>query len=187
MSAISPNHYATELNNRTKALVIITATGLLAGCASLTAPFRDADERWADYKNWTQVTADEVSTGDETGFLGGVHMGDEGYREVYVNDIAKEALEGEAPYNYPEGSVIVKEQYASKADWEAGRNAAHTVSVKVAQTEKAEKANWMWADSYKGTAGESDFCAGCHSIAELRAQGDYVFTNGDFLRAQALK
>ena len=164
--------------------VVITLTGLLAGCASLTAPFRDPDPRWSDYKNWTRVTADEVSTGNPTGFLGGVHMGDEGYREVYVNDIAKDTLYGSAPYNYPEGSVIVKEQYANKADWEAGRKAAHTVSIKVSQSETARKEDWMWADSYKGVAGESEFCAGCHSIAELRAQGDYVFSNGDFLKTQ---
>ena len=160
----------------------ITLTALLAGCASLTAPFREPDPRWANYKDWTRVTEAHVSTGNETGFLGGVHMGDEGFREVYVNDIAKETLEGSAPYNYPEGSVIVKEQYASKEDWEAGRGAAHTVSVKVSQSETSQKTDWMWADSIKGKAGESEFCAGCHSIAELRGQGDYVFTNGDFLK-----
>lgn len=163
---------------------IVTVTALLAGCASLTAPFRDPDPRWADYKNWTQVTADEVSTGNPTNFLGGVHMGDEGYREVYVNDIAKDTLYGSAPYNYPAGSVIVKEQYANKADWEAGRKAAHTVSIKVSASETSKKEDWMWADSLKGTAGESEFCAGCHSIAELRGKGDYVFTNGDFLKTQ---
>lgn len=166
-----------------KAGTAITLTGLLAGCASITAPFSDPDPRWADYKNWTKVTADEVSTGNPTGFLGGVHQGDEGYRDVYVNDIAKETLYGSAPYNYPEGSVIVKEQYASKEDWEAGRGAAHTVSIKVSQSETSQKTDWMWADSYKGAAKESEFCAGCHSIAELQAGGDYVFTNGDFLKS----
>lgn len=171
----------------TKTTIVLSATAILAGCASLTAPFRDPDPRWADYKNWTHVTADEVSTGNPTKFLGGVHMGDEGYREVYVNDIAKETLMGSAPYNYPAGSVIVKEQYANKADWEAGRKAAHTVSVKVSASETSQKSDWMWADSLKGTAGESEFCSACHSIAELRGQGDYVFTNGDFLRAEAAK
>lgn len=170
-----------------KSGIVLTATALIAGCASLTAPFRDADPRWADYKNWTKVTAEGPSTGNPTNFLGGVHMGDEGYREVYVNDIAKETLMGSAPYNYPEGSVIVKEQYASKADWEAGRKPAHTVSIKVSQSETATKEDWMWTDSYKGSVGESEFCAGCHSIAEVRGNGDYVFTNGDFLRAEAAK
>lgn len=167
-----------------KAGIVCTLTGLLAGCASISAPFRDADPRWADYKNWTRVTVDEPSTGNPTGFLGGVHMGEEGYREVYVNDIGKETLYGTAPYNYPEGSVIVKEQYASKADWEAKRKAAHTVSIKVASSEEISKENWMWADSYKGVAKNSEFCAGCHSIAQVRGEGDYVFTHGDFLKTQ---
>lgn len=175
-----------------KSLVIkvgagLTLSALLVGCASLTAPFRDPDPRWADYKNWTRVTADAPSTGDATKFLGGVHMGEEGYREVYVNDIAEETLMGGAPYNYPAGSVIIKEQYANKADWEAGRKAAHTVSIKVSQSEESKKEDWLWTDSYKGIAGESEFCAGCHSIAEVRGKGDYVFTNGDFLRAEAAK
>ncbi|NND91005.1 MAG: hypothetical protein HKN42_09075 [Granulosicoccus sp.] len=156
-------------------------TALLVGCSSLSAPFKEADARWADFKSWTKVTELEPSTGNPTGFLGGVHMGDEGYRDVYVNDIAKDTLLGSAPYNYPAGSVIVKEQFASKADWEAGRKGAHTISVKVADGDQLSKENWNWADSYKGTAGESAFCSGCHSIA---AANDYVFTNGDFLKTQ---
>ncbi|MGK0321934.1 MAG: hypothetical protein ACI9JP_004133 [Granulosicoccus sp.] len=39
----------------------------------------------------------------------------------------------------------------------------------------------MWADSLSGTAGESAFCSGCHSIA---AKDDYVFTHGDFIATQ---
>ena len=160
---------------------IVATSALLASCSTLTAPFKDADPRWADFKSWTKVTELEPSTGNPTGFLGGVHMGEEGYRDVYVNDVAKEALLGSGPYNLPEGSVIMKEQFASKADWEAGRKGAHTISLKVAQTDELSKDNWIWADSYKGTAGESAFCSGCHSIA---AKSDFVFTTGDFLKTQ---
>lgn len=159
---------------------VVIAGTLLAGCSSLTAPFRDADPRWADFKSWTKVTV-EPGTGNPTGFLGGLHMGDEGYRDVYVNAVGEEALAGSAPYNFPEGTVIVKEQFANKADWEAGRKAAHTVSLKVAASDELAKENWIWADSYKGSAGESAFCSACHSIA---AADDYVFTHGDFLKTQ---
>lgn len=151
---------------------------LVAGCSTISAPFRDADPRWADFKSWTKVTELEPTTGNPTRFLGGQHQGDEGYRDVYVNDVAKDTLMGSAPYNFPEGSVIVKEQFASKADWEAGRKPGHTISIKVAAGDTLSKDNWIWADSYKGTPGESAFCSGCHSIA---AKDDYVFTNGDFL------
>lgn len=157
---------------------VVAASVLLAGCSTLTAPFKEADARWADFKSWTKVTELKPSTGNPTGFLGGLHQGDEGYRDVYVNDIGKEALMGSAPYNFPAGSVIVKEQFANKSDWESGRKPSHTVSVKVAAADTLSKDNWIWADSYKGTAGESAFCSGCHSIA---ATDDYVFTHGDFL------
>lgn len=152
---------------------------VLAGCSSLTAPYADADPRWADFKSWTKVTELAPSTGNPTGFLGGLHQGDEGYRDVYVNDIARDVLLGSAPYNFPGGSVIVKEQFANKADWEEGRKASHTISVKVVDSDRLVKENWLWADSYKGKATESAFCSGCHSIA---AKNDFVFTNGDFLK-----
>jgi hypothetical protein len=160
---------------------VVAASILVASCSTLTAPFKEADARWADFKSWTKVTELEPSTGNPTGFLGGVHMGDEGYRDVYVNDIGKETLFGSAPYNFPAGTVIVKEQFANEADWQAGRKAAHTISVKVAASDTLAKNNWIWADSYKGTAGESAFCSGCHSIA---AKDDYMFTHGDFLATQ---
>ncbi|MFT7214869.1 MAG: hypothetical protein ACI9XK_005140, partial [Granulosicoccus sp.] len=72
-------------------------------------------------------------------------------------------------------------QYANRADWESGRKAAHTISVKATASDNVTKDNWIWADSYKGTAGESAFCSGCHSIA---AKDDYVFTHGDFLASE---
>ena len=157
---------------------VVAASVLLAGCSTLSSQFKGADARWADYKSWTKVTALAPSTGNPTGFLGGLHMGDEGYRDVYVNDIGKEALEGNAPYNFPAGTVLVKEQFASKADWESGRKPGHTISIKTSASDTLTKDNWIWADSYKGTAGESAFCSGCHSIA---AKDDYVFTHADFL------
>lgn len=159
---------------------MVATSTLLASCSTLTAPFKDADPRWADFKSWTRLTDTHVSTGNPTGFLGGVHMGLEGYREVYVNDIGRDALLGNAPYNLPAGTVVVKEQFASKEDWEADRKPAHTISVKVAASDVVSKDNWIWADSYKGTAGESAFCSGCHSIA---AKSDFVFTTGDFQRS----
>ena len=161
--------------------VIMAACVLLVSCSTLTAPFKEADPRWADFKSWTKATELAPGTGNPTGFLGGVHLGEEAYRDVYVNDVAKQALLGSGPYNLPAGSVIVKEQFASKADWEEGRRAAHTISLKVAQTDELSKDNWIWTDSYKGTAGQRAFCSGCHSDA---AKSDFVFTTGDFLKTQ---
>lgn len=156
---------------------VVAAGIVIAGCASLTSPFRDPDERWADYKSWTKITEGRTGTGDPTGFIGAVHKGPEGYRDVYVNAVGKEAIEGSAPYNYPAGTVIVKEQFDDKAAWESGSKPGITVSLKVTDSHAPDKANWIWSDSYKGTAGQSAFCSSCHSIATVK---DFVFTNGDY-------
>lgn len=168
-----------KLNKRT-IFAVVTASALVMSCASLN-PFAKADARWADYKSWTKITEGKPGTGDPTGFIGNVHNGPDGYREVYVNDIGAAALAGNAPYNYPEGTIIVKEQFKDKAGYDAGKVAAVTVSVKATGSETLSKENWLWADSYKGKAKTSDFCSGCHSIA---AKDDFVFTNGAFLATQ---
>jgi len=167
-------------------LVRLTAAAVLGGlsvtlisCESL--PGRTADERWADYRNWTKVTEGKVGTGDPTGYIGNVHRGPDGYRDVYVNDIGAAMLAGEGPYNFPAGTVIVKEQYKNQAAWESGKPGDVTVSVKTTSGDTVSKDNWIWAESYKSKAGESQFCSGCHSIA---AKDDFAFTNGTFLATQ---
>lgn len=148
---------------------------VIAGCgaySAVTAPFKSADTRWADYKTWAKVSDGE--TGDPTNFLGNLHKGPEGYRSVYVNAIGEDVLLGDGPYKYPVGTVVLKEQFDSEADWKADRKAGHTISVKVSDDAANPADNWIWADSYKATAKASQFCSGCHTIA---AKDDFVFTN----------
>jgi len=152
------------------------ASVMLAGCASVTDRFRDADTRWADYKSWEKVS-ETPSTGPSPG-LGAVHKGPEGFRFVYVNAVGREVIKGEGPYDYPEGTVIVKEQYDDQAAFEAGGQPDVTVSLKVADVAGGGKDNWHWADSYKSTAGESAFCSGCHSVPLAT---DFVFSNATYL------
>ena len=164
---------------KARQLKILGMVGVIAlvttACSSLIKG--DPDPRWADYKSWTKITEGKTGTGDPTGFIGGVHMGREGYRDVYVNDIGKEALTGTAPYVFPVGTVVVKEQFKSKAAWESQSRPGVTVSIKKLEGSGSAD-NWEWADSYTGKAGESAFCAGCHTIA---AASDFVFTHADFL------
>lgn len=163
----------------------LTSVSLLSGCATLG--FGEADERWADFRTWTKITEGTEPTGDPSGLLGVVHKGADGYRDVYVNDIGKEALLGTAPYQFPEGSVIVKHQFDNKADWEAGKNGDVTVSLKAGDDGTVNVDNWIWAAGEKGKAGESQFCAGCHTAANALYSGDFVFTNADFLKKHASK
>jgi len=160
-------------------LVLATAgtAVLLAGCASIN-PFSGADPRWADYKTWQTATV-SPTTGASPG-LGSVHKGPRGARHVYVNDVgARVLLKGEGPYEYPAGTVIVKEQYDSLADFQAGKTPDVTVSVKVAAGPAARE-NWQWAAGYKAEAMDSAFCSGCHSISQAE---DFVFSNAEYLAA----
>lgn len=161
------------------ATVLVGAAAVLAGCASVNSvnPFAKADTRWADYKSWQ--TASEVPTTGPSPGLGNVHQGPDGVRVVYVNAAGAATLNGDGPYEYPEGTVLVKEQYASMADYDAGKTPDVTVSLKVANGPVARD-NWQWADSLKSSAGDSAFCSGCHSIPLAE---DFVFSNARYLAA----
>jgi len=165
-----------------KSFVVVGVTGaFLAGCASVN-PFSKPDPRWADFESWTKVTEGVEPTGDPTGTLQVVHKGPTGYRDVYVNDIGKDVLLGAGPYDFPEGTVVVKHQFDNKADWESGKNGDVTVSVKATDDGTRNKDNWVWAASYKGKAVASEFCSSCHTAALGLSQSDYVFTTGNFMK-----
>lgn len=167
---------------RTSAAIAAAVTA--AGCASLPNPFAEPDARWADYKDWTRVN-DEPSTGQSLG-LGTVHKGAEGYRVVYVNDVGRDTVlsdgDGSGGYEYPQGTILVKEQYDDEAAYLAGAEAGDvdvTVSMKVAETGD-RAANWQWAAGYTAGAGDNAFCSGCHSTPIAK---DFVFSNPGYLAA----
>jgi len=155
--------------NRLLTLTVAAAATLsIAGCASYGGG--EPDARWADYKTWTKVI--DGQTGDPTSFIGNVHRGPEGYRNVLVNATALETVNsGEEGRKFPAGSILIKEQYKSKADWEAGKGAQVTIGV------KTEDDKWNWATKLGGTPGEDAFCQGCHTIA---AAHDFMFTGGGY-------
>ncbi len=156
---------------------VTVAAVLASGCASLIKG--EPDERWADYASWTKITQDRTGTGDPTGFIGKVHKGRDGYRDVYVNDVGKDMLTSMGSYAFPVGTVIVKEQFSNKAAWENQKGAEHTIMIKVSEGTGAD--SWDWAAGYTGKAGDSAFCSGCHTIA---AKDDFVFTHEKFLSSE---
>jgi hypothetical protein len=159
-----------------KISIIVVIAAFVTGCAT----FGEADSRWSDYKSWTKITEGRVSTGDPTGFVGSVHQGLSGYRDIFVNKIGLATNQGAAPYTYPIGSVLVKEQYKDKTDWESQKSPDLTVMVKIATSDAPNANNWAYAAGYKGTAEANAFCSGCHTIA---FQADFVFTNEDFFKS----
>lgn len=155
-------------------LFINTLILLLIASVSLAA---DPDS-WADYKSWTALNKQPI-TGDHTGFLGNLHRGAEGVRMVYVNDIGLAASQGSAPYSYPIGTIIVKEQYKNMKRFTDGKKPGHTIMVKVSDDAANPAENWAWSRGLKKKAKTDDaFCSACHTVA---AGNDYVFSNAETL------
>ncbi len=148
----------------------------LSSCAVLGTG--NADARWADYKDWTKINNKPI-TGDHTGFIGNLHEGATGYRQVFVNDAGIDVSSGKAPYQYPIGTVVVKEQYKSLAALESGKKPGLTIMVKVAEGSANPADNWAWSRGYTKAAKVDDaFCSSCHTIA---FQNDFVFSNDESL------
>lgn len=162
---------------KSKNIKLIGTITVLSAVVSGCATFGTADERWADYRSWTKITEGRVNTGDPTGFVGNVHAGPKGYRDIFVNRIGIAANQGKAPYNYPVGSVLVKEQYKDKAAWEAQGTPGITVMVKVGNSSEPSANNWQYAAGLTDKPQENAFCSGCHTAA---IASDFVFTNEDF-------
>lgn len=149
---------------------------VLTGCAALNIG-GTADPRWADFRSWTKVTDGE--TGDPTKFIGNVHRGPTGYRNVYVNAEGMDTINVSDARSFPVGTVIVKEQFKNESSWKSGKGGGATVALKVSgSVDEAPSAdNWIWADSLTGKAEANAFCSGCHTIA---LQHDYMFTGGGY-------
>jgi len=152
---------------------------LISFVLSACATGGEADSRWANYKSWTKIHNQPI-TGDHTGFLGGLHRGESGVRQVFVNDIGLSVATGSGPYSYPVGTVIAKEQYKDQAALDGGKNPGLTVMVKVSDNAENPVENWAWSRGYNATAKVDDaFCSSCHTIA---AGSDYAFSNGTSLK-----
>jgi hypothetical protein len=152
----------------------------ISGCASSPSYDGNTDKRWADFKKWTKITQGRTGTGDPTGLVAAVHKGTNGYRDVYVNNIALKTSQGSAPYSYPVGSVIVKEQFDDLAAFNSQQPTDLTIMVKLADNGSNDAKNWGWADAYNAELKpENAFCSSCHTVV---LKDDFVFTNEDFLQ-----
>ena len=157
-------------------VAVLLAPLVLSSCAVLGTS--TADARWADYKDWTKINNKPI-TGDHTGFIGNLHEGATGYRQVFVNDAGLAVSLGTGPYQYPVGTVVVKEQYKNLAALEAGKKPGLTIMVKIAEGSANPADNWAWSRGYgKEAKVEDAFCSSCHTIA---FQNDFVFSNSESL------
>lgn len=141
---------------------------------------------WKDYKTWYRATENEPNTGDVTGFLDGKHRGNKGYREIYVNSVGEATHKKSGAPKYPEGTVIVKEQFKNERKWRKKRGAGLTIMVKLAPGTSPETGDWgyviptiLGAKISKNTGKTAKFCGSCHVFG---AGNDYTFMTSDFIK-----
>lgn len=128
--------------------------------------------RYKDYKRWTRM--------NETPVFSATHGNS--FVFTYVNPAAKN---GKFPF--PVGTVIVKEAYENRG-CKPGAPGAVFVMEKRAKGYDPNGSDWHWVRyNPDGTLwgegkseGQMDFCAACHSAAEVN---DYVFGNGTTIKA----
>lgn len=142
---------------------------------------------YSNYRSWYRITHEKPNTGDIIGILGKSHNGPEGYREVYINSVGEAVNKGTAPYKYPAGTVIVKEQYKNKSKWEEQKSFKVQVMVKLEPGSSPETGDWGYTSQItdgkisSGRSGKARFCGGCHAVAQ---DTDYVFMNSDLLASE---
>ena len=147
---------------------------------STSEPLGPPASAWDNYLNWYRVTP-EPATGDPTGFLAGVHDGEDAYRLIYINSTGEAVNRGNRGFPYPAGTIIVKESFNSMAALQDRRNPELTAMIKLRQGQSPETGDWEYVrpDGARGSgdSGLGQFCFGCHLFA---AGTDYNFINSRF-------
>ena len=130
-------------------LFAAVAAGALAACGDDQQP-EEAAELWdrihaEDYRSWARGPGYETRQSSNAPHGGAV--------DIYVNDVAAEALAGSGLAAWPDGTLIVKDGFDG-SDLEL-----------VAAMEKRE-GKWFWAEwDAEGSAdysGEPEVCTDCH-------------------------
>ncbi len=151
-------------------VILYAATIYLSSCMGGvdSKEYGVAATEWDDYKSWYKATK-EPNTGDPTGFLDSKHRGEQAYRDVFVNSIAESVMKGESAFPFPEGSIIVKEAFDDKEDYDAQKGPELTIMVKLADGVAPDTNNWLFIMGASGTVSGTGmdskwgkFCGNCH-------------------------
>jgi hypothetical protein len=177
-----------EENMRKSVLLFIIITGITIATLLVPISALTGGKKWEDdsyvtqlsdiegYTSWKKVNLEPV-TGDRTGFLGPAHAGEEGFREIYVNNIGRAVSTGSADFPYPVGTIIVKEAYMNEGGMK-GMLGAVTIMIKRGSNYDPSHNNWEYMmvspENEIMRQGKVEGCTGCHANA---SDTDYVFTD----------
>ena len=134
--------------------------GLLSGCAEEPqVPLVPTD-----YLSWSS-TVDEVLEYQIPGHT-------QALRKIYINrigtSVVPEVIEGRVSYDYPEGTVLLKENFTNADDAKPNNI---TVMIKDAKNPDG-RGGWVWVNKNVATGNEhvfsNEFCFSCHQNANER-------------------
>jgi hypothetical protein len=164
--------------------------GAGAGGSDNTSGLSDVQAILDSYHSYAPQTPEPVSVSGylfglcrlptlrETEFLQSIH-GDGRYLQDWANPLAAQALVGQAPVTFPEGSVIVKEKYAGPKTVKPDLVAIGLMIKRGAGFDSAH-GDWDYA-YYEPALGivrteeQTAYCANCHAGA---AATDFVYVDG---------
>lgn len=95
-----------------------------------------------------------------------------GLRRIYINPVGTQvtpATDGErVTWDYPEGTIVVKENYAGTEPAE-GEDPAFLYAMVKAPDDERSRGGWLWIardyDSLEETIFDNEFCVTCHADA----------------------
>ena len=144
---------------------------MIAGCVSDAGA--TSASAFQGYTSWTKMNKQPI-TGDATGVLGSAHEGARGFREVFINDVGKNAGSGGS---YSQGTLIVKESYKKASSGGKGDLTGLTIMVKREAGYDPENGDWEYLNATSAlkirAQGKLGGCINCHAAA---FDSDYVFT-----------
>jgi hypothetical protein len=163
------------MHGKTRWIVVaaLTLSGAAVGCAGgeeeedLSRELYDLSIAGDAYKSWQMFPGAATEL-----YASGQHNGD--FVRSYMNDVAFAAVSGFSG-EFPDGSILVKEQYADAAGETLN---GHTVMWKRAGYDP-EHGDWYWV-AYTGAGattkhnGQAPYCYDCHAAVKAT---DWVFTS----------
>ncbi|MFP4362980.1 MAG: cytochrome P460 family protein [Spirochaetia bacterium] len=142
---------------------IIVIVSVLSSCEGTEEP----ELIKIEYQDWEQTTDEELN------YMIPGHM--DRYRIIYINNIGTqvqpEEQGGRTVWDYPEGTIIMKEVYSESTIEEGEEPVALTAMIKDSDDPRA-RGGWVWVmcNIEAGTERvfEEEFCVTCHANANTQ-------------------